>query len=246
MAPSLVVWEIWKERNRRIFQEKEESSASLLSRVERAITESVSATARNHNLAKHPYTSEDISIQANWPLVNCQPVNGSWRVNPLSELAKEEVKWEPPTKEWIKINFDGASRGNPGISGVGVVARNDKGVILFKGARRLQNGTNNEAEAQVALMATKLAINMKVPKLHLEGDSQVVINAIAKGNTPSWKLSHWVEIIQEKLTSFEDFWVSHVRRGANAVADLLSNIGCDMTCQVAKWWKGNGRVSKWN
>lgn len=124
---------------------------------------------------------------------------------------------------------------------MGVVARTDKGVILFKGARRLQNGTNNETEAQAAIMAMELAINMKVSKLHLEGDSQVIINAIAKGNTLSWKLSHWVEIIHEKLNSFEDFRVSHVRRGANAVADLLSNIGCDMTYQLGKWWKGDGR-----
>ncbi|XP_059070479.1 uncharacterized protein LOC131860126 [Cryptomeria japonica] len=99
VAPSLVVWEIWKERNRRIFQEKEESSASLLSRVEREISESVSAAARNHSLTKYPYSSEDNFIQANWPLVNCQPVNGSWRVSPLSEPTKDEVKWEPPTKE---------------------------------------------------------------------------------------------------------------------------------------------------
>ncbi|XP_059067760.1 uncharacterized protein LOC131858520 [Cryptomeria japonica] len=124
--------------------------------------------------------------------------------------------------------------GNPGISRVGVVVRNDKGVIIFKGARRLQDGTNNDAEAQVALMATELAINMKVSKLHLESNSQMIINAIAKANTPSWKLSHWVEIIREKLNSFEEFQGSHVRGGANAVADLLSNIGCDMTCQLAK------------
>ncbi|XP_059067899.1 uncharacterized protein LOC131858619 [Cryptomeria japonica] len=129
---------------------------------------------------------------------------------------------------------------------LGVVARNDKGDILFKGARQLQDGTNNEVEIQTALMATELAINMKIPKLHLEGDSQVIINAIAKGNTPSWKLSHWVEIIREKLNLFEEFQVSHVRRGANVVADLLSNIGCNMTSQLAKWWKGDGRVWKWS
>lgn len=94
-------------------------------------------------------------------------------------------------------------------------------------------------------MATELAINMKIQRLHLEGDSQVVINAIAKGNTPSWKSSHWVEIIREKLNLFEEFRVSHIRRGANVVANLLSNIGCDMTSQMAKWWKGDGRVWKW-
>ncbi|XP_057827534.2 uncharacterized protein LOC131038938 [Cryptomeria japonica] len=86
-------------------------------------------------------------------------------------LSSEMVKWEPPSKQWIKINFDGASKGNPGTSGVGVVARDDNGFIIFKGAQHLQDGTNNEAKVQAAFLATKIALNMKVQRLHLEGDS---------------------------------------------------------------------------
>ncbi|XP_057842120.2 uncharacterized protein LOC131051567 [Cryptomeria japonica] len=108
VASFLVVWEIWKERNRRIFQEKAESEESLCARVERAIAEAVSATARNHNLAKHPFTNEDRDIQAKWPLIHCQPINGSLGVDPSPPT--EKVKWEPPSKQWIKINFDGASK----------------------------------------------------------------------------------------------------------------------------------------
>lgn len=110
-------------------------------------------------------------------------------------LSSEKVKWEPPSKQWIKINFDGASKGNLGTSSAGVVARDDNRFILFKRAQRLQDGTNNEAEVQVAFLATELALNLKVQWLHLEGDSQIVINAIAKGNTPCWKLNRWVAMI---------------------------------------------------
>ncbi|XP_059078162.1 uncharacterized protein LOC131876716 [Cryptomeria japonica] len=133
VAPSLVVWEIWKERNVRIFQEKVESEESLCARVERAIAEVVSVAARNYNLAKHSFTNEDRDIQAKWPLIHCQPVNGSSGVDP--NLSSKKVKWEPPSKRWIKINFDGASKGYPGISGAGVVTRDDNGFILFKGAQ---------------------------------------------------------------------------------------------------------------
>lgn len=46
----------------------------------------------------------------------------------------------------MKINFDGASKGNPGISRAGCVVCDDEGKVLCKGARRLQDDTNNEAE----------------------------------------------------------------------------------------------------
>lgn len=64
------------------------------------------------------------------------------------------------------------------------MACDDEGKILCMGATRLRDGTNNEAEAQEALLAVELATNMKVTKLHLEGDSQIVVQTLIKGNTP--------------------------------------------------------------
>ncbi|XP_059068734.1 uncharacterized protein LOC131859184 [Cryptomeria japonica] len=119
----LLVWEICKERNRRIFQDKSKSEEKLCARVEREIAEAVSVAARNHNLTKHSFTNEERDIQANWPMIHCQPINGSSGVDPV--LSVEKVKWEPPSKQWIKINFDGASKENLGTLSVGVVARDD-------------------------------------------------------------------------------------------------------------------------
>ncbi|XP_059067586.1 uncharacterized protein LOC131858374 [Cryptomeria japonica] len=85
-------------------------------------------------------------------------------------------EWTLPEKGWIKINFDGASRGNPGASGVGVIARNDRGNILAIGAKRLVDGTSNVAESHAALEAILMAGKLGVKKLHLEGCSQVVVN----------------------------------------------------------------------
>eukprot|EP00253_Pinus_taeda_P020626 PITA_20626 len=38
--------------------------------------------------------------------------------------------WQPPPEACLKLNFDGASRGNPGIAGIGGVIRNHKGDII--------------------------------------------------------------------------------------------------------------------
>lgn len=110
--------------------------------------------------------------------------------------------WARPEQGWIKINFDGASRGNPRISGVGCVARDEEAKILFKGAQMLQDGTNNEVETQAALLAVELPKNMNILRVHLEGDSQVVVDAIVKGVSLSWRINKFISIICSKLNVF--------------------------------------------
>ncbi|CAA7027274.1 unnamed protein product [Microthlaspi erraticum] len=47
----------------------------------------------------------------------------------LSLRAKVErrIAWEPPTSGWMKMNTDGASRGNPGLATAGGVLRDENG-----------------------------------------------------------------------------------------------------------------------
>ncbi|XP_057863873.1 uncharacterized protein LOC131071919 [Cryptomeria japonica] len=99
----------------------------------------------------------------------------------LQSKGNPTPEWTPPEKGWIKINFDGASRGNPGPSGVGVIARDDHGNILAIAAKRMVDGSNNVAECQAAMEAILMVGKLGVKKLHLEGDSQVVVNGIARG-----------------------------------------------------------------
>jgi hypothetical protein len=40
------------------------------------------------------------------------------------------VTWSPPYAHFIKINFDGAAKGNPGTAGWGAVIKDSEGEIL--------------------------------------------------------------------------------------------------------------------
>lgn len=86
----------------------------------------------------------------------------------MGELRQE---WVSPNKGWIKVNFDGTSRGNPGVFGARVVVRDACGNILALGAKRLVDGSNNDAECQAALEAILMDKKLGVKKIHLEGDS---------------------------------------------------------------------------
>lgn len=129
-------------------------------------------------------------------------------------VRRDEEVWARSEQGWIKINFDGASRGNPGISSTRCVAGDEEGKIIFKGAHKLQDGTSNEAEVQVTLLAVELANNMNIPRVHLEGDSKVVVDAIVKGASPSWRLNKFISIICSKIIiKILDFQITHIRRG---------------------------------
>lgn len=104
-----------------MFDGRAENCERFLTRTERAISELVTNVASNVNLAKTPFSQADAKFLLNWPLVKFRPVNGLLRAN-LQSKGNLTPKWTPPEKGWIKINFDRASRGNPGPLGAGVIA----------------------------------------------------------------------------------------------------------------------------
>ena len=48
------------------------------------------------------------------------------------------MHWYPPSLGFVKSNFDGCSRGNPSISGIGFCIRDNQGDILVVKSSPLQ------------------------------------------------------------------------------------------------------------
>ena len=63
---------------------------------------------------------------------------GVQRPNP-----REHARWDCPPKNWFKINFDGASKGNLGKEGCGIVIRNSNGDIMGSMAIPIKNQTKS-------------------------------------------------------------------------------------------------------
>ena len=86
---------------------------------------------------------------------------------------------------WHKLNFDGAARGNLGIAGVGCILNDEKGRWVAKLAAPLPPVSNNMAELEALEKGLQLCHKLRLPKIHIEGDSQVVLNAIRQKKTPT-------------------------------------------------------------
>jgi len=93
-----------------------------------------------------------------------------------------------PHEGFIKLNFDGVSKGNPGPAGYGGIFRDSQSHTRWIYADRGGIMTNNEAELMAAFQCIRVAIRNGYRKLEIEGDSNLVIEILRKlNNGKDWE-----------------------------------------------------------
>lgn len=90
--------------------------------------------------------------------------------NPISH----HENWNPPN-DTLKLNFDGASKGNPGPVGYGCVIRDPNGIVRKALCGPLTQCDSTKAETQSMLIGLKELKIMKVSGCVIEGDSEVAV-----------------------------------------------------------------------
>jgi len=140
------------------------------------------------------------------------------------------------------IRFDGACRGNPSnVLGLGyIIKQTDNGDTkentLYQGSYRYNttNGTNNEAEYLSLIKGMELAIENKITKALVEGDSNLIINQM-NGNyqVKAENLLPLYKQARELAAKFEFIHFVHIKREFNKEADKLANeaLDCDDDCK---------------
>ncbi|KAH9304634.1 hypothetical protein KI387_009038 [Taxus chinensis] len=73
------------------------------------------------------------------------------------------------------MNFDGASKGNLGISGVGCLIRDESGGLVMERSFPLVPGSCNEAEVQTLLEGLKMIVYLGCEELEIERDSRLLL-----------------------------------------------------------------------
>jgi ribonuclease HI len=124
-----------------------------------------------------------------------------------------------------KLNFDGCSKGNPGIAGAGAVIYHFNKEVWSLDFFVGEMFTNNHAEYAGLILGLQQAKLMDINNLRVEGDSLLVINQM-KGlyKCKSSNLLELYEKAKELESSFEKIEYFHVFRNANKRADELCNI----------------------
>jgi ribonuclease HI len=124
------------------------------------------------------------------------------------------------------MNFDGCSKGNPGLSGAGAVIYYNNEEIWSQSFFVGKNATNNHAEYAGLILGLQQAVEMDIKRLIVKGDSQLVINHM-KGvyKCSSTNLIDLYKRAKELESKFDEIYYEHVLRNFNKRADQLSNEG---------------------
>ncbi len=128
----------------------------------------------------------------------------------------------------LRIHTDGASRGNPGEAGIGVVIEDETGRIIREIRRYIGKATNNQAEYAALLEGLKAACELTADSITVFADSELLVKQV-KGE---YKVKHpqlQPLFIKAKslVSNFKHFNILHVPREKNAHADALANEAID-------------------
>ena len=129
----------------------------------------------------------------------------------------------------VYAHTDGASRGNPGESGIGILLRDENGTELFAGCGYIGRATNNVAEYEALLACLQKAVSLQCKKLVVHSDSELMVRQLqGKYRVKDKSLQRYFQKIQKMLSSAPfEFSIVHVLREENRDADLLANAGID-------------------
>ena len=123
------------------------------------------------------------------------------------------VKWSPPPESWVKVNFDGALFKETDSAGLGVIIRNDLGLVMAASSQIIPLPTSVEmVEVLAARNAICLARELQFNKVIVEGDSEVVIKSLNSSNVSSTSFGHIVRDIKIVSTAFSEISFCHTRR----------------------------------
>jgi len=125
-----------------------------------------------------------------------------------------------------KLQFDGCSKGNPGLAGAGAVIYKNGEEIWGSFSYVGNYSTNNEAEYNGLILGLRYALDeLEIKYLTVEGDSLLVIkqmNREYRVKSLNLKLlSQEASLLAER---FDYITFQHIYRNENKRADELSNL----------------------
>ena len=130
---------------------------------------------------------------------------------------------------------DGASRGNPGESGIGIIVRTADGETLLRESGYIGTATNNIAEYTALLTLLDRVRTLACSRLVIHSDSELMVRQL----TGAYKVrSNGLKAYHRRATAaLRDLGfpveILHVPREMNREADRLANQGIDGRTPVA-------------
>jgi ribonuclease HI len=126
------------------------------------------------------------------------------------------------------IYIDGASRGNPGHAGIGVLITDQEGQVLLEITEYLGQATNNIAEYTALIRGLEEGLKTGATEVLVYSDSELIVKQLTglyrvknEGLIPLFR-----QVLQLRQ-KYRKFHIVHVPREKNKRADQLANLAID-------------------
>lgn len=126
----------------------------------------------------------------------------------------------------LSVHIDGASRGNPGHSAIGILIKRDEKIVTEYG-EYIGIKTNNQAEYLALRKALEICSDM-TKEVNILSDSELLINQRNQKykirNQELKSLSREIAVLEK---NYEIIIYKHIPRSMNSRADFLANRALD-------------------
>jgi ribonuclease HI len=123
----------------------------------------------------------------------------------------------------LQIYIDGASKGNPGPSGIGVVICQE-GQTIKNISNYIGNTTNNVAEYTALIYGLQEGIMLGAENLKINTDSQLLYRQLKKVyKIKSPNILGLYNQVQHLMGAFKEVSLNHISRQENKGADKLAD-----------------------
>ena len=123
------------------------------------------------------------------------------------------------------LHVDGASKGNPGHAGIGVVLKSQDQTLL-EFCDYIGQTTNNVAEYRALIKGLQLAHENKIDTIAVISDSELIVRQMNGQYKVKNEVLRPLYLEAQKLAqNFRQYSLTHVLRSENKDADRLANQG---------------------
>ncbi|KAL2228320.1 UNVERIFIED_CONTAM: putative ribonuclease H protein [Sesamum indicum] len=210
IVPMLILWFGWLERNVVKHRNKSFNSERIKWKVhQHIVTTFKSKTTKFINWKGDRYVAKSMGFE----------LGSSYK--PKTKI----IKWTKPEPGWVKINTDGASKGNPGRAGAGGIARDEEGATTFAFYEILGETNNTFTEVFALFKALQLCRADNITWIWIEVDGNCILHLVQQSEKAHWFLKHMLTHICLMLKKVE-YKITHIYREGNKAADYLANLAC--------------------
>ncbi|KAL8035738.1 hypothetical protein ABFX02_12G116500 [Erythranthe guttata] len=149
---------------------------------------------------------------------------------PPSDALAKHFKFEPQSlSRCCTLEFDGASKGNPGQAGAGAIVKSDDGSLICRVREGLGIATNNVAEYRAFILGLKCALAKGFTTVQARGDSKLVCMQVqGQWKVKNQNISCLYDEAKKLMGRFSKFQIMHVLRDLNSEADAQANLAVDL------------------